>query len=227
MALSMMGRGTARFPMASLCVRGLDLLRTQTRRSAPRAQERAFSSAHALALGYVRKLDDIVKLDLLEREMAPAVKQIWEDYHREAEQAWGLAIDVAQYEVLRARLVESPMFIIPVRRDKGFFTLAMQHKERSISFTFLEEYKRSPETAVPWLFATLYDDLVASKGLALLRADFLPHLLTREEAVEVLKRTLELYASDKYDRVWIFNHASKHFKIDEYLKESGCDLEPN
>lgn len=189
-----------------------------------RSRSRCFSTAH-LALGYVRKLDEIVKLELLEKEPAPAVKQIWEAYHQtQAEQSWGLTIDAAQYKVLTERLKESPMFIAPVRRDKGFFVLAMQAKEKSMCFTFLDEFKKSPETANPWLFATAYDDLVASKQMALVRADFMPQLITREEAAAVLARTIDLYTSNKYDRAWIFNHAPTHFKVEDFLKESGCDM---
>ncbi|KAG8470446.1 hypothetical protein KFE25_008867 [Diacronema lutheri] len=186
---------------------------------------RRASSAHALALGYVRKLDDIVKVELLEREPATAVKRIWEDFHANtADQSCGVAIEAKQNELLLARLAESPMFIAPVRRGDGFFVLAMQAKERSLCFTFLEDFKKSPETAVPWLFATVYDDLVPSKGVALLRADFMPKLLSKQEAAEVLGAVLTMYTSDKYDRIWIFNHAPKYFKVDEYLAQAGCSL---
>lgn len=183
------------------------------------------SSTHALALGYVRKLDDIVKLDMLEREPAPVVKQIWEDFHASrAEHSCGVAIDAKQSELLRKRLAESPMFIAPVRRGAGFFVLAMQFKEKSLCFTFLDDFRKSPETAMPWLFATLYDDLVPTKGLTLLRADFVPNLITKGEAAGALSQLLTMYTSDKYDRIWIFNHAPKHFKIEDYLQETGCSV---
>lgn len=186
---------------------------------------RRLGSTQALALGYVRKLDDIVKLELLEREPAPVVKQIWEDFHaNSASHSCGVAIDAKQGALLRQRLAESPMFIAPVRRGEGFFVLAMQFKEDSLCFTFLDEFRKSPEVAMPWLFATLYDDLVPSKQLTLLRADFVPNLINKEEAAGVLSGVLTMYTSDRYDRIWIFNHAPKFFKIEEHLEEAGCNV---
>ena len=193
------------------------------------ARSRAFQqrslSTTALTLGHVRKLDDIVKVDLLECEPAPIVKRIWEDYHKGTEQSWGITLDAPTYETMRGRLAESPMFIAPVTRGKGFFTMAMQAKEKSLCFTFLEEFKKRPETAVPWLFATVHDDLVHSKGLALLRADFLPHVISKEESATAISRLISVYTTDKYDRAWIFNHAPHRFDVAAYLRDCGCALE--
>ncbi|KAJ1624617.1 ATP11 protein-domain-containing protein [Pavlovales sp. CCMP2436] len=185
---------------------------------------RALSNLAALALGVSRRLGEIVKLELLEAESGPVVKKVWEEYHAESEAACGVTVDAAQYAMLMERLKDSPMFIAPVRRGEGFFVLAMQHKEQSLCLTFLEEFKKSPETATPWVFATLYDDLLESKGLALLRADFMPHLITKEEVAKTLSQLLTTYTSDRYDRIWIFNHAPKFFKVDEYLDECGCTV---
>ena len=40
-------------------------------------------------------------------------------------------------------------------------------------YTFLEDYRRSPELSPPWMSVLLFDDLLDTKGVALLRAEAL------------------------------------------------------
>lgn len=172
----------------------------------------------ALTLGQARRLDDVVKLELLQKEPAPAIRQIWEAYHQDAPACVALTLDAEAHARLRERLQESPMFVTPVPREGGYFVLAVQHQQRSLCFTYLEEYNKSPHTAQPWLFATVYDELVADKGLALARGEFAPHLLSKPEAQRALERLLAVYTSDRYDRAWIFNHAPAHFDFEAYVQ---------
>ena len=39
------------------------------------------------------------------------------------------------------------------------------------SLTFLEDYKKNPKTAQPYMTMRIYEDLLVSKGLALMRGD--------------------------------------------------------
>jgi len=46
-------------------------------------------------------------------------------------------------------------------------------------YTFLEDYRKNPKTANPWMSLTLYEDFLDDKGLGLLRGD-VGAQLTRE-----------------------------------------------
>lgn len=47
--------------------------------------------------------------------------------------------------------------------------------------TYLDDYKANPSTAQPYMTLSLFDELVETKGLALLRGEVMNHL-TRTEA---------------------------------------------
>ena len=83
--------------------------------------------------------------------------------------------------------------------------------------TFLEDYRRAPEMAQPWASVHLFDELVTSKGVGLLRAEVVPERLTTPEAAHLLLLIQRFYGTSSYDKVWTFNHAERHFDFDGYL----------
>lgn len=198
--------------MAAACVRrGFPL-----RRSSFSAAGRALS---VLTLGHRRKLNDIVKLEELAKEPPEAIHQVWRSFHADADTYTGHVLPAAAFSTLGERLTESPMLVFPVVREGGYFVLTMQHNEKSVCYTFLDEFRKDPETAQPWLFLSLFDELVESKGLGLLRGEVMPGRLTKAEAESVVARTIDVYSSDRYDRAWMFNHAPKHFDADAFIQE--------
>jgi hypothetical protein len=66
------------------------------------------------------------------------------------------------------------------RRGGGFFTLITQFQGRQCLVTYLENYKKDPAAAEPYITFTLFDELVARKGVALLRGE-VTNQLTRDE----------------------------------------------
>ena len=52
--------------------------------------------------------------------------------------------------------------------------------------TWIDEYKRSPTGANPYLVLTCFDELVRLKGLALMRGDVISHL-SREEGQVIME----------------------------------------
>lgn len=65
----------------------------------------------------------------------------------------------------------SRYFVYPVFRDGGYFMLLSEFQDMCFLFTFLEDYRKNPKTANPWMSLTLYDEFVQDKGLGLLRGD--------------------------------------------------------
>ena len=83
--------------------------------------------------------------------------------------------------------------------------------------TSLEEYQKNEATAQPWASVHLFDELVTSKGVGLLRAEVVPERLTTPEAAHLLLLIQRFYGTSSYDKVWTFNHAERHFDFDGYL----------
>ncbi len=64
--------------------------------------------------------------------------------------------------------------------------LVSQSQEKSIVLTWIDEYKRNPTGANPYLVLTCFDELVRSKGLALMRGDVISHM-SREEGQVIME----------------------------------------
>ena len=139
------------------------------------AAQRPRAIASGVIPGVPKKLEDIVKLDLLEKADASQVLHVWATHHAEKAELAGAAAEAAEYETLVQRGAESPSFVWPVRRDGGHMMMYSQYApaHQMFVYTFLEDYRRSPELSPPWMSVLLFDDLLDTKGVALLRAEAL------------------------------------------------------
>ena len=106
------------------------------------------------------------------------------------------------------------MFLFPVPKDSNvtgsdsssYFMMVCQNQEKSFVLTYLEDFRRNPLTANPYLVLTFFDELVRSKGLALLRGDVISHM-SRIEGATVMEQVLSSYLIDsEYETVRKFNH---------------------
>lgn len=169
--------------------------------------------------GIARRLEDIVKLELLKDEEPARVSAIWDSYHDNKPALAGTRLDSSEYEQLWERACESPAFVFPIRRDGGHFMLYCQFAkaERMFVLTYLEEYRTNPQLAQSWASVHLFDELLDTKAIALIRAEVSPDRLTETEAEHLLLLIRRYYATSSYDRVWTFNHAERHFDIGAYL----------
>lgn len=128
-----------------------------------------------------RKLSEIVKLQLLEKHGAPRVSEIWREYHDTHKSSIADVLSSSAYELLRGRCKRCPLFVIPIPREGGFFTLLVQFQGRQCLLTFLDDYKRNINGASPYLTITFFDELLEKKAITLVRAD-VTNMITREEA---------------------------------------------
>ena len=192
------------------------MLRAASRLS---ARSRAFSSLKITMPGTPRTLDAIVKLDMFAAEEPSRIGKIWETHHNDQPDAAGACCDAAEHDLLVERGRESPLFIFPLRRDGGHLMLLSQFDPKHAMWVmcYLEDYKRNPELAPPWLSAQLFPDLLATKGVALLRVEAVPEHIRPGEAAHAALLLRRYYGTDQYDRVWTFNHAERHFNLDAYL----------
>uniref|UniRef100_A0A7S1C6F8 ATP synthase mitochondrial F1 complex assembly factor 1 n=1 Tax=Bicosoecida sp. CB-2014 TaxID=1486930 RepID=A0A7S1C6F8_9STRA len=165
-----------------------------------------------------RPLDQIIKLPLLEREHPHHIRDIWLDYHSDRKDCVADVYTPEEYNGIMDRARRFPMFVVPVRKGDGkFFMLVAQWQERHCMFAFLDDFKKNPYAAEPYLAVTLYDDFIKRKQLVLVRGDKSGHL-TQLESLKVMSLIKKFYLED--DR-WVrtFNETPDEFDWQRYLAE--------
>lgn len=163
-----------------------------------------------------RSLKEICKLELFEREDPEKCGQIWTEFHATKKDAVGLVVDSPTCLKIFKRAKQCPNFILPVFKgsDNSHLILLSQFQRNAFLFTTLEEFKSNPGNSSLCLSVALFDDMVETKGLGMLRADFLP-ALTKKEATVLSSMLVESYSSDGW--VDVFNLSPKTFDYEAYF----------
>mmetsp|Transcript_62950 Transcript_62950/g.73258 ORF Transcript_62950/g.73258 Transcript_62950/m.73258 type:complete len:201 (-) Transcript_62950:60-662(-) len=165
-----------------------------------------------------RKLREIMKMSMIEREMPHVVASIWEQYHRERPQNVSRVVQKSDYSTIRKNSKESPMFLVPIKRKAGHLVLLGQNQGLSYMFTYLEDFKKNPATAHPYLILTMFDELLFTKGLVLVRGDIVNLTLTREESKFAMDETFRLMQDPTlyHELVYKFNHQPHEFDYEKF-----------
>ncbi len=164
-------------------------------------------------------LNDIVKTKLISKEPADRIETIWQEYHKKPLGATGFTLRAEDQKAIAARMKECKMFIWPVfkKGDENVILLS-QVQDKFVFCTYLEDYKRNPNTASPWLSLTIYEDMCTTKGIALVRGDFTPNL-TKLEGEVLSKMILHGYHDETaYKHLLTFNKNPASFNFDDYMK---------
>lgn len=165
-----------------------------------------------------RKLEDIVKYALLEREQPAQIKEIWNQYHDGRLDCVATTWSQAEFEGIAERKRRCPRFIYPVLKGDGnFFNLVAEWQDNYCIFTYLEDYKKNPATAEPYLSIALFDDFLARKQLVLVRGDFTGHL-TKRDAAHLLNLMRYFYFSEPR-HVETFNKDPSNFDFNTFLRD--------
>ncbi|RHY07518.1 hypothetical protein DYB25_005207 [Aphanomyces astaci] len=172
-----------------------------------------------------RSLQSLVKLDDLQLETPDAIRRIWGEYHDAKSDALATVLTAAELETLIARGKKCSFFVFPVYRvnsetkEEGFFTMLSQFQDKCFLLTTLDAYRENPAQAPPCLTVSLFDDLVPSKELALVRGD-VANVLDKPEASVLLDALLARYVDDDlFSTVEAFNLKPHEFNFDAYLAE--------
>lgn len=118
------------------------------------------------------------------------------------------------------------MFIYPVRRSGGHFTLVGQAQDNIMVaaadqlFAHLHDFKHNSVLTTPIMILVFFEELLKSKSLVLARADVVDKSLNREEANRVFSQVLMFYGTGElYERfVLPFNRDPDNFNYSEYSK---------
>jgi hypothetical protein len=130
-----------------------------------------------------RTLDQVVKPQLLERESPARIREIWTEYHDSRLDCVASAWGPGEYGALRERARRCPRMLYPVLKGDGkFFNLVAEWQDKYCIFTWLEDYRRDPSRAEPYLSVALFDDFLDRKQVVLVRGDFSGHLRKRDAA---------------------------------------------
>ena len=165
-----------------------------------------------------RQLEQIIKYALLEREQPERIREIWNAFHDPRLDCVATAWSRAEYEGIQERKRRCPRFVYPVLKGDGkFFTLVAEWQDRFCIFTFLDDYRRNPSAAEPYMSIALYDDFLARKDLVLVRGDFTGHL-TKADAVHVLNLMRYFYFTEP-KQVELFNKEPGSFDFNSFLRE--------
>ncbi|CAM9138151.1 unnamed protein product [Ectocarpus fasciculatus] len=170
-----------------------------------------------------RKLEDITNLPLLAKEEKESIADIWTAYHDEREDSLGTVIPGDSLDDLQAKAKKCPMFVLPVWRDEGHFMMLSQYQDMCFLLTYLEDYKVNPGGAQPYATISMYNDLVDSKGLGLIRADITPNL-TKKEVDRLVRLLIRFYSPHMaHNHVEAFNLRPQEFDLEKLLQETPRD----
>jgi hypothetical protein len=165
-----------------------------------------------------RRLEQIVKYALIEREPPSKIKEIWNDYHDNRLDAVATTWTKEEWEGIQERKRRCPRFIYPVLKGDGkFFNLYAEWQDNFCIFTFLDDYRRNPSAAEPYLSVALYDEFLTRKQLVLVRGDFSGHL--RKADATHLLNLMRFFYFQEPRAVETFNLEPTKFDFTSFLRD--------
>jgi len=168
-----------------------------------------------------RNLDEIIKTSLFSYEHEVQIQKIWKEHHAAKKTCAGTTLTTSNYRLIRERTVQCPFFIFPVRREKGHFLLLSQFQGNAFFFTYLEEYRRNPATATPYMVVSLYPELHEkyNKDIVLARAELISPQLQKADAERLMDLVLRFYTLDTgFKLVKDFNLRPNQFNYHHYIQ---------
>ena len=135
-------------------------------------------------------LSEITNLPKLAQEAPDVIAEIWRTFHGQSSlSAYGdiIANSATPTQDLLKKKKKYQMCIVPIFKSKdSYLILLTQFQDTHIIATYLEEFKKNPSGASPWLAVNFYDDLWKDKGLSLVRCDFLPNVTKEVSVIHLL-----------------------------------------
>lgn len=104
--------------------------------------------------------------------------------------------------------------------EEKYYVLLSQYQHKHIFCTTVDSFNKDQTNAPHYLTISIYNDLVWSKGVALLRAELVnPIFLPMEKARELVDEIVSKYLNDKQfeNDVNTFNTDSQNFPLEQYL----------
>lgn len=171
-----------------------------------------------------RRLDDIIKKELIHDKTSTEVADLWYAYHEDKVNVHGLVLKGNEATTILQRAKECPFFIQPIFRDDGYFMLVSQYQDPChFLMAYLEDFKMDPTAAQPLLTFSVFDDYATTKDLGLVRAEILNRGIEDEEGRKVVQNMIDGYMKDdEYTTVVSpFNKRPEAFDLDDFLAQQN------
>jgi len=137
---------------------------------------------------------------MLQQESPERVQEIWTEYHSDPKkQVVSFSLEASVHDTILERVKEYPNFLFPVfgGSKEEYYLMFSQYQDRMFFLTYLEDFRKDPASAQPYMTVSMYDDLKESKGLCLARADHLPNL-SPSEAKALQRTVVDAYLDKQY-----------------------------
>ena len=129
----------------------------------------------------------------------------------------------AEFDSFKANSIACPMFLVPVTKNSdssAYFNMVSQIQDgKHCLLSSLEDFRQNPTGASPLMVVTIYDELVADKGIALIRGDIINQLdISKANAAGVLKHLRHFY-SNQFTLVKQFNKEPRSFDYSDFMQK--------
>eukprot|EP00934_Nitzschia_sp_Nitz4_P001343 Nitzschia sp. Nitz4//scaffold174_size87051//10180//11038//NITZ4_005100-RA/size87051-augustus-gene-0.54-mRNA-1//1//CDS//3329538845//1343//frame0 len=166
-----------------------------------------------------RKLDDILKKELVEDKSSEDITDLWYTYHENQEKSIGLSLNGEEGNKVLERAPTSPFFVQPVFRENGYFMLVSQFQDPAhFLLAYLEDFKMDPQRAQPLMTCSVFDDYASNKDITLVRSDIMNNAIEGEEGRKIVQCLLDAYSDDEeFALVDAFNNNPSEFDLDKLI----------
>jgi hypothetical protein len=94
-----------------------------------------------------------------------------------------------------------------------------QNQDKSFIYTYLEDYKKNPSNATPYLVITMFEELIFKKGVALARGDIIGDL-SKTDGEIIFDMTRQHFTNQlAYKKVFTFNREPSKFNYQEHIDD--------
>lgn len=167
-----------------------------------------------------KKLEDIMKLDLINDKLTEEIKAIWLEYHRKKD-VLAATLTTEQFNQIMKIAKQHPIFILPLPRSQGYEFFVLQFAANTIHFTPLLCYQVHKENAPECLNIVHYVEL-KDKNLILMRGEYDIKVISAQEA-QCLVNQLQLYYGMNNEKklkiMETFTKSPDSFKHMDLIKE--------
>lgn len=166
-----------------------------------------------------KSLDQILKVPLVERESPEAITRIWREHHEMNPHILAEVVPYSQYQVLKHRSKECPMFVLPVFKNIGFQTVVLQFQTEHVLFTAMRDFKQKGEWASPQMSLSHYTEFAQNKGIVLMRGETNDTHINKAEGRDLARFMYKFYLDDNlyHTFVEVFNKEPHRFNFEELI----------
>lgn len=166
------------------------------------------------------------------------IEEIWAEYHTKQDGKTASTITAEQYDIVMENARKSRRFVFPIPVDERstqaeagpgkFFVMYAEWQDNHCIMTSLEAHRMNAGGAYPYFVLTLYDELIDSKDVCLVRGDIVSEYLDKKRCETLHELALSYYLRpENYAYVEQFNHRSKEFDIPDYFARCGYNMKEN